>query len=150
MRRRVRRPSYVDPVLDQRARAYAIAHGLTDSAVTEAALKKYLDEGCVDEPLVVGRLDGVTAMVNKIQHDLDVLAVAFGGFVKYSFISAPTATPEGLRRAETVNRAFLQSVSKRLSEGPTFPQEVLEAAPKPRPGPATPSERDGRKGGIGT
>jgi hypothetical protein len=150
MRRRVRRPSYVDPVLDQRARAYAVAHRLTDSAVTQAALKKYLDEGCVDEALVVRRLDGVTKTVDQLQHDLNVLAVAFSEFARYSFISAPTGTAEGLRRAETVNRAFLRSVSIRLSEGPTFPQEVLEAGPKPPPGPVPPSGGDGRKGGSGT
>jgi hypothetical protein len=113
MRRRVRRPSYVDPVLDQRARAYAIAHGLTDSAVTEAALKKYLDEGSVDEALVVRRLDCVKEVVTKILHDLNVLGVAFGGYARFSFISAPAVTPEAIRRADSANRAFLESAFKR-------------------------------------
>jgi hypothetical protein len=150
MRRRVRRPSYVDPVLDQRARAYAIAHGLTDSAVTEAALKKYLDEGSVDEALVVRRLDCVTEVVTKILHDLNVLGVAFGGFARFSFMSAPAVTPEAIRRADSANRAFLEGAFKRLSEGVTFPQQVLKAGPKPPRGPGTHSDGDGGKGGSGT
>jgi len=43
MRRRVRRQSYVDRDLNQRARAHATANRVTDSSVTEAALIKYLD-----------------------------------------------------------------------------------------------------------
>ena len=150
MRRRVRRPSYVDPVLEQRARAYAITRGLTDSAVTEGALKKYLDEGRVDEALVVRRLDRIAEAVTQLQHDLNVLGVTLGGYVRSSFLSAPAVTPEGARRAEAINSTFLEGIFKRLSEGVTLPQQILQAGRRVPPEPGAHSDGDGGKGGRET
>ena len=42
----------------------------------------------MDEELVVRRLDGLTLAAAQIQHDLDVLGVAFGGYTWRGFLSA--------------------------------------------------------------
>ncbi len=65
MRNRVRRQSYVDRDLERQARAYAAGNGLTDSAVTEAALSKFLKGDGPDGALVLGRLDAFTSVMPR-------------------------------------------------------------------------------------
>ena len=55
MRHRVRIQPYIPNDLHLKLRAHSMAHTLTDSAVTEAALREYLERDAVDEDLVVRR-----------------------------------------------------------------------------------------------
>jgi hypothetical protein len=149
MRNRVRRQSYVDRDLERQARAYAAGHGLTDSAVTEAALSKFLKGDGPDSALVLGRLDAFTSALDKVQHDLDVLAAAFGRYTKYWFFSAPTPvrSTEARQQAEATYRDFLRSVSAQLAAGVRLAGEVYRAGSSLPPRPGTRGGGDGGKGG---
>jgi hypothetical protein len=135
MRKRVRRQSYVDRALDQRARAHATANRVTDSSVTEAALTKYL-ENSVDEDLIVRRLDGVVRAVQSLEHDLEVLTASFAVFARFNFFSVPRPTPDDQERVSSTYKLFLRSVSQRLHGGLRLAREVrdVDSPRPPRPG----------------
>jgi hypothetical protein len=105
-----------------------MAHAVTDSAVTEAALREYLEREGVDEDLVVRRMDGVTHAVAQLQHDVDVLSQAFGMVVRYSFRAPPPPAPAGaIKRADVLYAEFLAGISKQLGEGARFAGDVRRA-----------------------
>ncbi len=145
MRSRVRRQSYVDRDLDQRARAHATAHRVTDSSVTEAALIKYLEAG-VDEDLVVRRLDAVVQAVQHLEHDVEVLTGAFAVFARFSFFSVPRLTPDDHQRLDATYKQFLRTVSMRLRTGVRFAREVRDVDAPP---PSRPNPTQGNGGGKG-
>ena len=89
---------------------------LTESALTAAALVQYMDGDGVDEELVVRRLDGLTQAVAQVQHDLDVLGVAFGGYTWRGFLSAQAPTPEGQQRATSTYWDFLRQAYEQISQ----------------------------------
>ena len=95
MRNRARMQPWVPLDVRRRTRAYCVTHDLTESALTTAALVQYMDGSGVDEELVVRRLDGLTQAVAQLQHDLDVLGVAFGGYAWRSFVAEQAPTPRG-------------------------------------------------------
>jgi hypothetical protein len=108
-----------------------------------------MDGSGVDEKLVVRRLDGLTQAVAHLQHDLDVLGVAFGGFAWRSFLAAQAPTPEGQRRARSTYWDFLHHAHDKVSQGVRFPGQVLRAG-SAQPAPLdTRPDGDGRKGGGG-
>lgn len=146
MRKRVRRQSYIDRDLEQRARAHATANRVTDSSVTEAALIKYLDAP-IDEDLIIRRLDGVVRAVQNLEHDLEVLTAAFAVFARFNFFSVPRLTPEDQERVASTYKLFLKSISQRLRGGSRLAREVrdVESPVPPRPGAA--AAGGGREGG---
>jgi hypothetical protein len=108
MRNRARMQRWVPLDVRRRTRAYCVTHDVTESALTTAALVQYMDGGGVDEKLVVRRLDGLTQVVAHLQHDLDVLGVAFGGFAWRSYVAAEASTPKGQERATSTYWEFLR------------------------------------------
>jgi len=146
MRKRVRRQSYVDRDLDQRARAHATANRVTDSSVTEAALIKYLD-GAVDEDLVIRRLDGMVRAVQNLEHDLEVLTAAFAVFAQFNFFSVPRLTPEDHERVRSTYKLFLKSVSQRIRGGLRLAREVSDVDSPLPPRPGTHAAGGSREGG---
>jgi hypothetical protein len=128
MRHRIRIQPYISPDLHRKLRAHALAQAVTDSAVTEAALRDYLERGIVEEDLVVRRLDGVTHAVAQLQHDVDVLSQAVCLSVWRSYqTSLPAQTPEGARRAEASYETFLSTISSRLAAGTRLSGDVRRA-----------------------
>jgi hypothetical protein len=146
MRKRVRRQSYVDRELDQRARAHAIANRVTDSSITEAALTKYLD-GPVDEDLVIRRLDGLVSACQNVEHDIEVLTAAFAVFARFNFFSVPRLTPEDHERIGSTYKQFLRTISQRLRGGLRLAREVRDAESSLPPRPGTVPVGGGRTGG---
>jgi len=147
MRHRVRRQSYVDRDLDERARAHATAHRVTDSSVTEAALIKYLDAG-VDEDLLVRRLDAVVQAVQHLEHDIEVLAGAFAVFARFSFFSVPRLAPDDHQRLDSTYKQFLRTVSQRMRAGVRFAREVRDVDSPPPARQGTAPIGGGGKAGV--
>jgi len=96
MRRRVRRQSYVDRDLNQRARAHATANRVTDSFVTEAALIKYLDARRID--------DGRTTGLPSPAFEEGVLVRREQLSVTRWHPSAPCSTPRNIARKSVTSR----------------------------------------------
>jgi len=149
MRNRARMQPWVPLDVRRRTRAYCVTHDVTESALTAAALVQYMDSRGVDEKLVVRRLDGLTQAVAHLQHDLDVLGVAFGGYAWRSFVAAEASTPEGQQRAASTYWDFLRQAHDQVGQGVRFPGQVLRAgSTQPAPPDGRP-DGDGRKGGDG-
>ena len=128
MRHRIRIQPYISPDLHRKLRAHALAQAVTDSAVTEAALRDYLEHGAVEEDLVVRRLDGVTHAVAQLQHDMDVLSQAVCLSVWRSYQTPlPGQTPEGAIQAQSDYATFLSRISSRLAAGMRLSGDVRRA-----------------------
>jgi hypothetical protein len=149
MRNRARMQPWVPLDVRRRTRAYCVTHDVTESALTAAALVQYMDGTGVDEKLVVRRLDGLTQAVAHLQHDLDVLGVAFGGFAWRSFISAEAPTPEGQQRARSTYWEFLSQARDQVSQGVRLPGQLFQAGSSEPARPVDGPDGDGGKGGDG-
>ena len=149
MRNRARMQPWVPLDVRRRTLAYCVTHDVTESALTAAALVQYMDSSGVDEKLVLRRLDGLTQAVAHLQHDLDVLGVAFGGYAWRSFIAVEAPTPKGHEQATSTYWDFLRQAHDQVSQGVRFPGQVLLAGSgQPAPPDARP-DGDGGKGGDG-
>ncbi|HVZ70958.1 MAG TPA: hypothetical protein VHJ20_01170 [Polyangia bacterium] len=134
MRRRVRIQPYVPRDLQQKLRSWAAAQNLTESAVTEAALSAYLDDRRTDEDVVARRLDLVSQAVARLQSDVDVLADAFGGYVRRLFLVALTkAGPDQNRLAEEAYQTFLRGILDDSGVAGRFIGNVRRARARPIP-----------------
>jgi hypothetical protein len=152
MRYRVRIQPYVSPDVHRKLRAYAAAQGLTDSAVTEAALVEYFARGDVEDGPVSRRLDGIAEAIARLQSDLDILSQAFGIFARYSFVAAQAPKgPTAVRQGEALYTQFLGGVSRQVGAGVRFAGEVRRAGlSQPSPPASSRAPEGGRERDGGT
>ena len=128
MRHRVRIQPYVSRELQRKLRSWAAAQNITESAVAEAALTEYLDDGKTEEDLIRRRLDTLTQAGAQLQEDLGVLSTGFARFVRQLFLGA--TTPPGQdkeRRVETAYQAFLRGVLDQCQTGARLATQVRRA-----------------------
>ena len=148
MRNRVRIQPYLSADLRKRLASYAVVHDVTESALAEAALAKYLDPNPTDEALMARRLDSVVQVLGRVEERLEVLAEAVGRFMRFSFKVAPETVPAAaVARAEDLYRDLLVGVSRAVGTGTTFLAAVRRARfapPVPTPGSTA---QGGQKGG---
>jgi hypothetical protein len=140
MRTRVRIQPYVAPDLQRKLRAWAAAKNLTESAVAEAAIAEYLDEGRPDQDLISRRLDLLSQAISRLQNDFDLLADAFGRYVRHVFLAALYKSGTD---ADAKYDAYVRGVLDQSEVGGTFVGEVRRARTRP---PAKPPG-DGQTGG---
>ena len=118
MRHRVRFQPYISPDLHRRLRAHGATRNLTDSALAEAAFTEYLDRQNPDEGVVLGRLQGLSESVGRLQYDVDVLGQGFGVFVRNVFRALTFDTSAGAgTRAQSMFTHFAATVSRELDAG---------------------------------
>lgn len=147
MRHRVRIQPYIAPDLRRRLAAYSAAQDVTESAVMEAALAKYLEPDAGDEGLVVRRLDSLVQVLDRIEERLDVVAEAVGRFVRFSFQLTPERiSGEAKTRGDGLYQAFLAKVSTALGTGTTFVAAVRRARFAPPAAVSDPAQMGGREG----
>ena len=128
MRRRVRIQPYLSRELQGRLRSWAAAEGVTESAAVEAALSEYLDGGRADKELIARRLDVMGEALATLQGDFDILAGAFGRFVRRLFLRAITTDgPDKDQRVEAGYQAFLRGVLDQSQRGARFTTDVRRA-----------------------
>jgi hypothetical protein len=128
MRRRVRLQPYVSRELQGKLRSWAAAEATTESAVVEAALAEYLDRGRSDKELIARRLDVLGDAVASLQDDVDILAGAFGRFVRRLFLRAITSDGQDKdRRVEAAYQAFLRGILDERQRGARFTTDVRRA-----------------------
>jgi uroporphyrinogen-III decarboxylase len=83
----------------QRLHVHARTHRLSESAVVQEALAKYLDD-TYDGELLIRRMDGLGHDVARILRDVNVAADAFGIFVQFWFAHTPKLGDEQKSSAE--------------------------------------------------
>ena len=128
MGHRVRIQPYVSVDLQRRLKAYAAAQDVTETAVAEAALKKYLEPDRNDEALVVRRLDAMVQVLGRIEERLDVVGEAIARHAQFSFKVAPAKpAADAALRGDGLYRSFLAAVSKAIATGTTFVAAVRRA-----------------------
>ena len=130
MRTKRRIQPYVTVATHEKLRGFSGVTGLAESFIVEAALQDFMGRDELDRELVVRRLDRSTAEVGRLRHDIDVLAESFAVFVRAWFVNT---TPPGdmaaaKRRAESTYRQFVAHVGSRLTQSPTFVDDVDLAA----------------------
>ena len=115
MRDRQRIQPYLSVDLRRRLKAYAAAQDVTETAIAEAALKKYLEPDRTDEALVVRRLDAVVQVLGRVEERLEVVGEAIGRFAHFSFRGAPRNPMRMRRAAQTGSTGHFSSPSPRRS-----------------------------------
>jgi hypothetical protein len=122
-RGRVRLQPYVDPALALRLEAYCAATNITESAVTTAALRQYLDR-TGDMTLILRRLDRLGRAVARHHRDLELLSEAFATWVQIWFAYVPDipddAKPAARASAGARYRKFVEHVAQVFSRGQRF------------------------------
>ncbi|MEO8212378.1 MAG: hypothetical protein ABI560_04265 [Myxococcales bacterium] len=114
--------------MQHRMRAWAAAQNVTESAVVEAGLSEYLDDGRTDDDLIARRLDLVSQSVGRLQSDMDLLADAFGRYVRHLFILALTKSgADQEQQAEGKYQSFLRGILDESGVGGRFISEVRRA-----------------------
>ena len=128
MRNRVRIQPYISSDLRRRLAAYAAAQDVTESAVAEAALAKYLEPDGTDQALVVRRLDAVVQALGRVEGGLEVVGEAVGRFVRFLYSIAPAqVAAEATNRGEERYRTLIATVSRAIGTGTTFVAAVHRA-----------------------
>ena len=140
MRYRVRIQPYVSPEVQRKLRSYAGSRGLTESAVTEAALLEYMDRDQAEQQLVVRRLDTIGGAVDHLKRDLEVTAQALSFLARFAFLFAPELTRDQKERADAKERSdtryaqLVGRVAGDLQAGVTLTGDVRRAVPMPPAG----------------
>ena len=141
MRKRVRIQPYLSHDLRQKLRAWAAAKSLTESAVAEAALSEYFDDGRPDVDVILRRLDLTSQAVARLQNDFDLLSDAFGHYVRHVILDALYKSGAG---ADAKYESFLRGVLDQTGVGGTFIGEVRRARSRPPSRPSTTAPTGGR------
>jgi hypothetical protein len=148
MRNRVRIQPYISPDLRRRLAAYSAAQDVTESAIAEAALVKYLEPDRSDEALIVRRLDSVAQLLGRVEERLEIVAETVGQFILFAFKLAPEKVPaSAATRADGLVRNLLVSVARAVGTGTTFLAAVRRARLAPQAAaPALPIQGGRREG----
>jgi hypothetical protein len=142
---------YLDPPVMRALIDYAERRGKSKSLIAEAAIASFLSPDAAErqEATFARRLDRLSRQIERLERDVGISVEALALFVRFWLTTTP-ALPEQAQvaaRAKGAERydAFVESLGRRLSKGPTLLREVsLDiAAPdesqtdaKPAPGPA--------------
>lgn len=121
----------LDPELDAAVRRYCAAHNLTQTALTQAALKEYLGNTSPMASLMK-RLDHMSLEIEHQRRALHLLAEAFGTYVRLWLGHTPEIHPQNIeeerRKANARYRRFAEHVAQRLTGGDSF---FMQFAPSP-------------------
>jgi predicted transcriptional regulator len=131
MRYRVRIQPYVAPEVQRKLRSYAGSRGLTESAVTEAALVDYVDRDQAEQALVVRRLDAMGQAVGEVRRDMNVLLQALRFLVRFTFYIVPEEPKDPKARAAASQKSddlyarFVTTIAAELRRGPSLVSDIL-------------------------
>lgn len=137
MRYRIRIQPYISPELHRKLRAHSAVRNVTDSAVAEEALSKYLESDSVEEALVLRRLSGVDEALARLQHDIDVLSQTVATLARCALASAPSVvSKDDGRKAQRLLTELLAQAAKEIDAGVRLSglldrARVEAAAPRP-------------------
>lgn len=129
MRHRVRIQPYLSPEIHRKLRAVANDQRLTESGVVQAALAQHLGGREPEPALVVRRLDALTASVQAVQHEQEVLAQAVVYVAKFLFRLAAGSAPDAKAQAERRYEKLVIEVAEQLKTGGSLTGDVRRASP---------------------
>jgi hypothetical protein len=118
---------YVPPELRKRLRIFAGRKGVSESAVAQTALLRYLDDSN-EGPQIMRRLDRVNRQVARVHRDVDILAEAFSVFVQLWLAHTPRLPESEMAAAErsALSRfsQFLDHLAAKVATGRSFLDDI--------------------------
>jgi hypothetical protein len=125
---RVRVGTRLSIELRSRLSKYCDGSGISERAVIEDALNKYL-HSADDTTLILRRFDRIEREMARDRRDLELLSEAFGQYVRLWFAAhAPSGGDAGKAKAaaaaETTYKQFAQHLGKGFSQGRRFVDDV--------------------------
>jgi hypothetical protein len=121
-RAKIRHQLFLDPDLSERLEALAAKPGASKSALLAEALAAWLNRrGAQELDDRFGlRLNRISAQLNRIERDGQVLLESLALFVRYQLtVTAPLPEPDAAMRAVGRSRfqSFVDQVGRRMAEG---------------------------------
>lgn len=121
---------YLDPPVMRTLIDYADRRGKSKSLIAEAAITSFLSPDAAErqEATFARRLDRLSRQMERLERDVGISVEALALFVRFWLTTTP-ALPEQAQaaaRAKGAERydAFVESLGRRLSKGPTLLREV--------------------------
>jgi hypothetical protein len=115
--------SYLPAQLRKRIRQYAAKKGVSESAVANAAILRYLDDAN-DGPLILRKLQRLDRNLERSRRDSDVLSEAFAVFVQLWFAHTPRLAESEMLTAEASAlkrfKEFADHVAEKVATGGSF------------------------------
>ena len=113
----------VPVALRRRLTEYCAASGLSERLVVEEALERHLG-GSSDAQLVLRRFDRVDEAVGRIRQETEVLAEAFGQYLRVWFGAHAPTDRATMARAEPAYRRFTSRVGEAFASGHRFEDDL--------------------------
>jgi len=111
---------------------------VTKTEVVEAALASLLSPDHEEriEALVTRRLDRMTRLLDRLLWHVDLSNETMALFIRFWLTSTPPAPDAGSKAAQATGarryRSFVDSLSRRMEEGPRLKDELSEDIPAAR------------------
>ena len=111
---------------------------VTKTEVVEAALASLLSPDHEEkiEALVTRRLDRMTRLLDRLLWHVDLSNETLALFIRFWLTSTPPAPDAGSKAAQATGarryRSFVDSLSRRMEEGPRLKDELSEDIPAAR------------------
>jgi hypothetical protein len=125
---------YLEPKLGERLKALASKPGATMSNVVSDALRDYFERQGADalEERFKERLDQISAQLNRIERDQQVLLESTALFVRYQLTITPPLPASQLAASQAAGnerfQTFIDEVGRRIAKGKGMSFEVTRRA----------------------
>lgn len=123
---------YLDPDLKRQLQDFAERRGQSGSLIAEAAIASFLSPDADErrEAAIGKRLDRIDRNIQRLERDIDIANEAFALFVRF-WLNSTSPLPEAAQAAARAKGGerydkFLETLGRRLANGPRLRQEVPE------------------------
>jgi hypothetical protein len=128
--KKVRLSVYLDPKLAKQLESFAEERRKSLSIVAEASIASFLSPDASDrmEAVFTKRLDRIGRQIERLNRDTGVSLETLALFIRHWLIAVPAPPEAGYAAAQAKGREryerFLETLGRRLSNGPTLLREV--------------------------
>lgn len=131
----IKRSVRVPADLDRRLAAHAHAHGVSRTAILQAALEMYLspDKGDRFEAALTRRLDKFTRRLDRLAWNGDLANETLALFIRFWLVNNPPLPDGALKAAQAMVKErwerFVEALSQKMERGPRLRDEVSSENP---------------------
>jgi hypothetical protein len=128
--KKVRLSVYLDPKLAKQLESFAEERGKSLSIVAEASIASFLSPDASDrmEAVFTKRLDRIGRQIERLNRNTGVSLETLALFIRHWLVAVPAPPEAGYAEAQAKGREryerFLETLGRRLSNGPTLLREV--------------------------
>lgn len=128
--KKVRLSVYLDPKLAKQLESFAEERRKSLSIVAEASIASFLSPDASDrmEAVFTKRLDRIGRQIERLNRNTGVSLETLALFIRHWLVAVPAPPEAGYAEAQAKGREryerFLETLGRRLSNGPTLLREV--------------------------